>query len=100
MVEKLQGRLSDDSRPFGEKIKGLIEGLERAKKRAEERAAETAEEAAAPYQVGPMPLPGAIERIPQRPTRMLSEQERGLRELSDTAAKVFNAQLVIVQEAT
>lgn len=100
MVEKLQGRLSDDSRPFGEKITGLIEGLERAKKRAEERAAETAEEAAAPYQVGPMPLPGAIERIPQRPTRMLSEQERGLRELSDTAAKVFNAQLVIVQEAT
>jgi hypothetical protein len=38
-----------------------------------------------------------VSLIPARPVRTLSQSERRLREVSDIAARVFDAQLIIVQ---
>lgn len=103
LAEKLQGRLRDDRRSFGEKIPELVESLERVKRRAEERVAKPADselQTDVMYRAKLEQPQRPIERVPQRPTRTLSESERRLQALSDMAAKIFNTQLIIVQEAT
>jgi hypothetical protein len=105
LVDKLRSRLSAESKPLREKIPELIDGVERARTRAEERAKEIDALRRGGYapseraQLARERRLTAIEPVPTRSARPLSGAEQQLRQLADTAAKTFNAQLVIVQDA-
>ena len=111
LLEKLSAELHADTRPLREKIAELAEQINSAERRAAARiaerlAGERAEEIGraalgieprlptVPPTVPQIPVTPAI---PARPPRALSEPERQLREICDTAARVFDAQLIIVQ---
>lgn len=102
LIEKLLGRLEIDRRPLREKISELVEQINSAEHRAIARAAEK-RRAQFGEEIGRVfvealtrPAP-TISPIPSRRSRTLSEPERQLREISDTAARVFDVQLIIVQ---
>lgn len=102
LMQAVSSRIHSDPRPFRDKIPELIPSLRDAESRARARIREkvgtessvgfSAERQGVPLQRGPDPL-----TIPTRPSRPLSEVERELREASDTAARLFDAQLIIVQ---
>jgi hypothetical protein len=105
LIEVLRGRLEADARPLREKISELVEQINSDEHRA---AARAAEKRAAQYgepigTVPPMAAPRSrvptTPPIPIRPSRTLSDPERQLREVADTAARVFDVQLIIVQPA-
>lgn len=105
LVAKLRSRLQADGRPFREKIPELIGGLERARNRAQERTAESRRRtmgaewrALDEYEARVERMRRPVEPVPTRRARTLSGPERDLRQLSDTAARNFNAQLIVVQE--
>lgn len=114
LIQELSNRLSADNRPLREKIPEMVDGLERAQRVAEERAADQRRHGPSGrsftdrYTIAPEHVPRAIEErsrrlipsVPTRPALPLSGPKRELREVSDTAAKIFNAQLIIVQETT
>ena len=104
LIEELRGRLEADARPLHEKISELVEQINSSEHRA---AARAAEKRAAQYDepIGAVPVAAPTGRVPTtppisiRPSRRLSDPERQLRELADTAARVFDVQLIIVQPA-
>jgi hypothetical protein len=97
-MERLNTKIEADRRPFREKVNELVEHIEAAEQRARLRLAERGlseswESLQATFEIGrPEALP-----IPTRPPRDLSALERQLRKASDMAARIFDAQLLIVQ---
>jgi hypothetical protein len=102
LMQMLNSRIESDPRPFREKLAELIPRLYDAERRAraqiiekirtESPAGFSAERQGFPLQRGP-----DLPAIPSRVSRPLSETERQLREASDMAARLFDAQLIIVQ---
>lgn len=103
LVEKLQSHLNAERQPLRDRLPELMADLDQARQRAEERLVMTTHGHGpfvfGEYQTAPDQFRRRIGGIATRIPRPLSETERGLREIADTAAKVFNAQLIIVQEA-
>jgi len=115
LVEELRSRVEADSRPLREKIPELVQQIHSAERRAAARIAERrvaqfrdaierGEELELPFEARREAVFEELARevprrpaIPTRPSRILSEPERQLREVSDAAARVFDAQLIIVQ---
>jgi hypothetical protein len=108
LVEKLLGRLQEDSRPLRDTVSALSVNADEAAKRAETRIRQRWAEKA-----GMIGLPQAVDffgsspsalspppRVPLREPAPLSEPNRKLRELADKAYKTFDVQLVIVQPAS
>jgi hypothetical protein len=92
LIEQLLEKLHADSRPLREKIPEFVHQIDDAEQQAMARIAEKG-----PDQVR---IPRAIPlgpTIPSRGPRTLTEPERQLRQISDAAARVFDAQLIIVQ---
>jgi hypothetical protein len=104
LIEQIQSRLHDDPRPLGAKLPEMVEQVEAAKRRGSERIERRGRQR---FEQVPVAVPKPVQRttldaqppseIPVRVPRTLSDSERVLRRLSDDAAKIFNAQLVIVQ---
>jgi hypothetical protein len=101
LIEQLHHRLESDRRPLREKIPELVEGIHLAEQRAAARIAERAGPFGEPMARMPMePLWEEVAPrppIPTRGSRALSEPELQLRQLSDTAARLFDVQLIVVQ---
>jgi hypothetical protein len=101
LVDELSSRLEFDHRPLREKIGEIVEQIylaeQRAISRVREKRAAHALKAADTYMEHARRIDPARRPIPVRPPRTLSEWERQLRELADTAARVFDVQLIIVQ---
>jgi len=99
LVERLNSRILSDHRPFREKLPELVVNMVSAEQRARARLRdrESAEQAHAPVQRRSEATRPEAPPIPTRPPRPLSETDRQLREASDMAARLFDAQLVIVQ---
>lgn len=102
LLEKLQARLASDPRPLREKLPEIVRSSEDAKRRAYERIAarrgESQHFGMEFSKVISRSEPRETEReIPLRSPRDLSVSERVLRNLSDDAARIFNAQLLVIQ---
>jgi len=98
LIERPRSRLESDHRPLRSKLSELVEQIYSAERRAVARVAErhAAQFGEQLYSVG-VRADRRTSPIPTRPSRPLSEPERQLREVSDFAARVFDAQLIIVQ---
>lgn len=126
VLQELQGALREDDRPLRERLPTLVEELRDAERRGRERIVEKRGQAARARRPGDaMPTfddpreiaPGYVARaVPfaedrrrleapeptppaMREPRPLPPEAAALREASDMAARVFDAQLVIVQPA-
>jgi hypothetical protein len=101
LVERLNERLHAETRPLRETIPALVQHIRSARQRAATRIAENRAASArriidqATETLNPPETP--VTPIRGRAPRALSEPQRQLREVSDDAARIFNAQLVIVQ---
>ena len=99
LLEKLQGRLAQEKRPLSDLLPEFAERLVTAE--VEGRARTAKRDASAdegPQQVGHHDAPGALgERIPVRPSASLEDESATLRALADSAARVFDTQLIVVQ---
>lgn len=101
LIEKINAKLKNETRPLRESIPDLATHLARAevegRASAERRRASKDRlppEFVAQSDVLPTPLQ---ERIPVRPTKALSDEDLQLRKMADSAARVFDSQLIIVQ---
>jgi hypothetical protein len=102
LLQRLNSRIASDPRPFREKLPELVLNLHNAERRARARVSERAraEDAAAVYTSPDRAFRRAspdTPAIPAKVSRPLSETERQLREASDMAARLFDAQLIVVQ---
>jgi len=110
LAESLTTRLETEERSLGEVIPQLNFSLLSAWERGKERAAKaagrlpTAPILRVPALPGRLALPSpgfpdvSEQAVPTRESRPLAEAEQQLRELADNALKLFDAQLVIVQQ--
>jgi hypothetical protein len=98
LISAVTARIESDPRPFRQKLSELTHNLAAAEQRARTRIEERAQ-AKRPLALHEVPerFDRREPRIPARAPRPLSETERQLREASDMAARLFDAQLVIVQ---
>lgn len=99
LLDKLLGKLAEETRPLGQLIPELAERLAMAE--VEGRARAMKQEASADHEpklaaVTQGVPPGGV-RIPVRPSKTLTEEGAVLRGLADSAARVFDSQLIIVQ---
>ena len=109
LVEQLHARLESDDRPMREKVSEVVEQIRSAERRAITRIAEKRAKQSegqveqeirrATAEAARRAVPAGLT-IPTRSTRTLSEHERQLRDACDTAARVFDVQLVIVQPSS
>jgi hypothetical protein len=95
LVAELGRRLDADPRPLREKIPEFLQKMSSAERRA---AARFVEKHGTGFGEHPIePEASGAPPIPTRMPRELSEPEKQLRDLSDTAARIFDTQLIIVQ---
>jgi hypothetical protein len=99
LIEQVTTRIEADVRPFGEKLPELVADLFGAEQRARARLRERESGDLVGLSL-PSQRHSEIPSIATRPSRPLSETDRQLREASDLAARMFDAQLVIVQPRT
>lgn len=123
VLRKIQNQLKDDDRPLRERLPSLVNELQSAEQRGRERiiekqrrAAQKAEMRSATqqpfdgqlfgYEIGPRMASVLKDQIGQEPepnppatrdAKSLDPELQLLREASDIAARVFDAQLIIVQ---
>lgn len=108
LAEKLSAQLAADRRPLADKVPELVRNVEEAGRRAQRaRAARSAQgrrpdaSDRAAFSAGEIDAaPRSLlpsEQVPTRRPRDLPEADRRLRDLSDTAARMFNVQLIVVQ---
>lgn len=102
IVDALSGRIHRDKRTLEEAIPAFEDGLRSAASRADERIARKRGLTAVVSTLADrIDTPSAeLPSIPIRSPRELSGARARLRNLADTAARVANAQLIIVQDRT
>jgi hypothetical protein len=97
LLAQIQRHLQGDPRPLRSKLTEMTTEVQEAKTRAATRIRERREfktpQIGAPHQRRTEPATSP----PVREGRRLSRDEQVLRDLSDDAAKIFNAQLIVVQ---
>ncbi|MBB5692908.1 hypothetical protein [Muricoccus pecuniae] len=109
VLERLQSLLENDARPLGSRIGEIKNSMNRALIRTRDRAVTRRQDTRSSFfdemEAALLAEPrsetrmeeATVPRIPTRPARPLSREIEELREISDAAAKVFGAQLLLVQ---
>ncbi|MGB7100802.1 MAG: hypothetical protein WBD95_18825 [Xanthobacteraceae bacterium] len=95
LIEQIERRLHEDPRPLRSKLREIVSEVEGAKERAVNKIRDRKG-----FELPPIETPRREEprlSTPLRAPRALSEDEQLMRNLSDDAAKTFNAQLIVVQ---
>jgi hypothetical protein len=101
LLGKLQSRLAEETRPLRQLISHFtqrlaaaeVRGRARGKSHEDDSDDDTPEQSALVQVVSA--TPGT--RIPVRPEKPLTDENATLRELADSAARIFDSQLIIVQ---
>lgn len=105
LIEKLGNNLIADPQPLGSKLPALHERVERARRNVEKRILDR--QTASLKKEGPLELVfqteersirRQIEPVSTRQAKPLSGPNKVLRDIADTASKVFDTQLLVVQK--
>ena len=105
LIEKLGNNLIADPQPLGSKLPALHERVERARRNVEKRILDR--QTASLKKEGPLELAlqteersirRQIEPVSTRQAQPLSGPKKVLRDIADTASKVFDTQLLVVQK--
>jgi hypothetical protein len=99
LLTELNARIAHDRRPLREKLHEIVGHLQAADELAKSRIAERAAPEFAEFKALEREHRPPATQIPTRQPRDLSEAERQLRQASDMAGRLFDAQLIIVQPA-
>jgi hypothetical protein len=97
LLAQIQNRLNEDPRPLRAKLTEMVEEVAGAKARAENRVRERMGADHLWMKLPPQRTTRFPSSPPMREARHLSEDEQVLRNLADDAAKIFDAQLIVVQ---